>query len=195
MLSSLAEIGYDAEWQDIRAEDVGAPHRRERIWIVAYPNEQGEPERAEHERQGQGELVQNSEHIRQPGCEEPRGVESRIYAPGGQSGAEQLAGSDSSQGRAEAMAHSDRHEQGRRDDKVSHTTSDGRQQASIRGQEPSGVAGEDSIARVKESWAVEPNVGRLAHGVRNRVDRLKGLGNAIVPQIAELLFRQIKNQL
>ena len=38
VLGSLAEIGYDAEWQDIRASDVGAPHRRERIWIVAYPS-------------------------------------------------------------------------------------------------------------------------------------------------------------
>lgn len=37
VLGSLAEIGYDAEWQDIRASDFGAPHRRERIWIVAYP--------------------------------------------------------------------------------------------------------------------------------------------------------------
>jgi len=37
VLNSLAEIGYDAEWQDIRASDMGAPHRRERIWIVAYP--------------------------------------------------------------------------------------------------------------------------------------------------------------
>jgi DNA (cytosine-5)-methyltransferase 1 len=41
VLGSLAEIGYDAEWQDIRASDVGAPHRRERIWIVAYSNEIG----------------------------------------------------------------------------------------------------------------------------------------------------------
>jgi DNA (cytosine-5)-methyltransferase 1 len=40
VLNSLAEIGFDAEWQDIRASDVGAPHRRERIWIVAYPSEQ-----------------------------------------------------------------------------------------------------------------------------------------------------------
>ncbi|MFZ4618679.1 MAG: DNA cytosine methyltransferase, partial [Rectinemataceae bacterium] len=37
VLGSLAEVGYDAEWADIRASDIGAPHRRERIWIVAYP--------------------------------------------------------------------------------------------------------------------------------------------------------------
>ena len=38
VLGSLAEIGYDAEWQIISAASVGAPHRRERIWIVAYPH-------------------------------------------------------------------------------------------------------------------------------------------------------------
>jgi site-specific DNA-cytosine methylase len=37
VLSDLFEAGYDAEWFDIRASDVGAPHRRERLWIVAYP--------------------------------------------------------------------------------------------------------------------------------------------------------------
>jgi DNA (cytosine-5)-methyltransferase 1 len=34
-------------------------------------------------------------------------------------------------------------------------------------------------------------VGRVAHGIPSRVDRLKGLGNAIVPQIAEYIGRQI----
>jgi len=34
-------------------------------------------------------------------------------------------------------------------------------------------------------WHVEPNVGRVAHGVSGRVHRLKGLGNSIVPQIVE----------
>jgi len=34
-------------------------------------------------------------------------------------------------------------------------------------------------------WSVEPNVGRVAHGVSGRVHRLKGLGNSIVPQIVE----------
>jgi DNA (cytosine-5)-methyltransferase 1 len=36
VLGSLAEIGYNAEWQNIRASDVGLPHTRERTFIVAY---------------------------------------------------------------------------------------------------------------------------------------------------------------
>jgi DNA (cytosine-5)-methyltransferase 1 len=37
VLKDLAEIGYDAKWQIVRASDVGAPHRRERLFIVATP--------------------------------------------------------------------------------------------------------------------------------------------------------------
>jgi DNA (cytosine-5)-methyltransferase 1 len=43
-------------------------------------------------------------------------------------------------------------------------------------------------------WAIEPDVGRVAHGVPNRVDRLKGLGNAIVPQVAYQIMKGIKNE-
>ena len=38
VLCDLAEIGYSCEWQSISASEVGAWHKRERIWIVAYPN-------------------------------------------------------------------------------------------------------------------------------------------------------------
>jgi DNA (cytosine-5)-methyltransferase 1 len=38
VLGSLAEIGYNAEWQIISANDFGAPHLRKRIWIISYPN-------------------------------------------------------------------------------------------------------------------------------------------------------------
>ena len=44
-------------------------------------------------------------------------------------------------------------------------------------------------------WVVEPNVGRVAHGVPKRVDRLRGLGNAVVPQVAEYIGRNIINAL
>ena len=37
----------------------------------------------------------------------------------------------------------------------------------------------------------EPSVGRVAHGVPKRVDRLKGLGNAVIPRIPELIARRI----
>lgn len=43
VLRSLAQIGYDAEWNCVSAANVGAPHLRERVWIVAYPNHDGEP--------------------------------------------------------------------------------------------------------------------------------------------------------
>ena len=38
VLGDLAECGYDAEWENIPASALGAPHRRERVWIVAYAN-------------------------------------------------------------------------------------------------------------------------------------------------------------
>jgi len=40
-------------------------------------------------------------------------------------------------------------------------------------------------------WLAEPNVGRVANGIPNRSHRLKGLGNAIVPQVAAEIIRCI----
>ena len=44
---------------------------------------------------------------------------------------------------------------------------------------------------IRGRWSTEPDVGRVAHGVSGRVDRLKQLGNAVVPQIPELIGRAI----
>ena len=44
-------------------------------------------------------------------------------------------------------------------------------------------------------WDVEPDVGRVAHGVSQRVDRLKGLGNAVVPQIPFLIGLAIREMI
>ena len=42
VLSDLAEIGFDAEWCSVRASDAGAPHRRERVFIVAADASRGQ---------------------------------------------------------------------------------------------------------------------------------------------------------
>ena len=41
VLSDLAEMGYDARWSIMAASDVGAPHKRKRIWILGYTNNNG----------------------------------------------------------------------------------------------------------------------------------------------------------
>ena len=44
-------------------------------------------------------------------------------------------------------------------------------------------------------WAIEPDVGRVVNGLPNRVDRLKCLGNAVVPQQAYPIFKALKEEL
>lgn len=59
VLGDLSQIGYDAEWHCIPAAAVGAPHRRDRVWIVAYPgSEQHEGDSPKIERQGTQGLYQ-----------------------------------------------------------------------------------------------------------------------------------------
>ena len=53
----------------------------------------------------------------------------------------------------------------------------------------------DLRTRQESYWATEPPVGRVANGIPKRVDRLKGLGNAIVPQVAYEIFKAIEDAL
>jgi DNA (cytosine-5)-methyltransferase 1 len=59
---------------------------------------------------------------------------------------------------------------------------------SLRGQRTGGnEQPERCVDLPRAAWLPEPNVGRVAHGVPRRVDRLKALGNAVVPQIPEMI--------
>jgi len=49
VLGDLAESGYDAEWDCIPASSIGAPHRRDRVFIVAYPNSSSEPDERQYD--------------------------------------------------------------------------------------------------------------------------------------------------
>lgn len=159
VLGDLAAIGYDADWHCIPASAVGAPHRRDRIWIVAYRagdrwlqgeqntrriaagNEAGQKYRPSNDCEA---LADTSGDLRRP---QPRGL-----------------GGSSSKGRQEAESRS--------------------LQKGLRHSSDGGLA-------AGGWWAVEPAVGRVADGVPGRVDRLKQLGNAVVPQVVELIGRAI----
>lgn len=50
---------------------------------------------------------------------------------------------------------------------------------------------EHKTTKCGSRWQAEPGVGRVVNGLPNRVDRLKGLGNAIVPQVASEILKNL----
>jgi DNA (cytosine-5)-methyltransferase 1 len=149
VLGDLAECGYNAEWRNIPACMVSAPHRRERVWIVAHAKEMHR-DGCEHYpcqcvgcwplsklgNNGRSVFVADASEVRQSGS-------------------------------WESVVTCNRKEAGE------------------------GEAVNAFASGIRPVWSVEPNVGRVANGVPSRMDRLGGLGNAVVPQIPELIGRAI----
>lgn len=117
VIGDLAAIGYNAEWSIIRASAIGALHRRERMFIVAYPNDP----RRNNQYDSPGGTTQTK-----------RGV--AVFEP---------------------------------------------------------INASDSVAIPKGRWLPFAHVDRTTNGVPARVDRLRGLGNAVVPQVAEVIGRLV----
>lgn len=138
VLGDLAALGYDAEWHCIPASAVGAPHRRDRIWIVAHSDNAERRSNAA----SRGRMARE------------RGLPQRKEGSGGfGASGENLADADRSG--LEILVY--------------------------------GQTGEFASTVGAYQWSAEPDVGRMAYGVPSRVDRLKGLGNAVVPQIPEMI--------
>lgn len=150
VLGSLAALGYDAEWHCIPACAVGAPHRRDRVWVVAYRSIDGLQKREWQNRQSNKRGVISGRMDIVGGCEDVADAISES-TEGGHDGVERRQ-------RGESQAARDG------------WSRDGAQDG---------------------WWQSEPDVGRVAYGIPRRVDRLRGLGNAIVPQIAEMIGHAI----
>lgn len=164
VLRSLSEIGYDAEWHCIPASAVGAPHRRDRVWIVAYPQLHG---------LSSPEITRSLEEaIRQESTRE-----NNTFNIEGTSGVPTSS---------EALAYPNN--QGSQ--RGIHRRKNQEREAKL-GQ--FGCGSTVDRQSIKDFWSVEPNVGRVANGIPKRVDRIKQLGNAVVPQIPELIGRAILN--
>jgi DNA (cytosine-5)-methyltransferase 1 len=150
VLGDLAGCGYDAEWENIPASAMGAPHRRERVWLVAYHDENAV-------------ATGNDEW---PECfTENR---SEIWPIFG-SGCSPLA--NAYKGYVQRQQ--------------SNILNPKKWKIPILGQVRPYLAG------IGRQWEIEPDVGRVADGVPSRSHRLAALGNAVVPQIPELIGRAI----
>jgi DNA (cytosine-5)-methyltransferase 1 len=157
ILRDLAGCGYDAEWQVLSAAQFGAPHIRERVWIVAYPTND--------------KLLQNQFNDSQSSPD-----------PGGHGKIGTMA--DATGERTFELPIRSR---GSRQTKID-VDRNGADVSSPRGES---LGWFTNPREECDHWRAEPSICRVANGIPGRVDRLRGLGNAIVPQIAEWIARRI----
>lgn len=166
ILGELSELGFDAEWCVLSAAEMGAPHLRRRWFCLATHPDRG----------GLRILAERISGRWEEGLQGERQAESFI---------------DGEEG---SMAHDDGGGCGEGADGLIQKKRDSRDHA---GSESSPVPdtmhlgrdgrpennGREARQETSEhnGWEVEPGMGRVAHGVPNRVDRLRALGNAVVP--------------
>jgi DNA (cytosine-5)-methyltransferase 1 len=165
ILGSLAQVGYDAEYHCVPASYVGAPHRRDRIWIVAHAQEHAQRTGL---REGRTE-GQRSGRSCDGSCQADV-ADADMWRRG------EMPQRESISGREAGPAFQPLADAGRE---------------LLEGGQPTSPDNRSQEGSYPEWWAVEPDVGRVAHGVPARVDRLKGLGNAIVPQCAAYVLRKV----
>ena len=194
VLSDLEGEGYAIQPFVIPACAVDAPHRRDRVWIVAHADSDSEPNGTGYAEAGK-RLVGNAASKRQDiGAANERkgptdqqkqqfGVRCEPSRP-----SENVADTNGEGLQRYTNADRQRVGQSRRQEIVNECLS-GRE-TNVADTNSQRVCGRDT--RGMETWLPEPAVGRVANGIPKRVDRLKGLGNAIVPQIAMRIGQTIK---
>ena len=168
VLSDLEAANYSCRCFVIPAVAADAPHRRDRVWIIAHANGGSEPNLSQHEQQ----LAQNVAHT---GCQQQGAAVSRS---GGQSiyCAAQEQRTEARDGFADCG------------EIVSNANNSGR----IKQRRPIATCEEYETTKRGGFWRPEPAVGRVANGIPGRVDRLKQLGNSIVPQVAARILWAIR---
>jgi DNA (cytosine-5)-methyltransferase 1 len=178
VLGDMAAMGFDARWCVLGACDAGAPHKRERIWILAdatMPNDktcsspEGHTEGPQREFGGgcrSKDALADAARIQQ-GREEQRPERKRAGA-GSESAADVADAASlgqSGQGQSVGPIYSTKNQDGKTDQPINASEGD------------------------CTWWITEPDVGRVAHGVASRVDRLKAIGNGQVPAVAALAWK------
>lgn len=202
VLGDLAEAGYNAEWMVLGAADLGAPHQRDRIWILAEDRAQRVAEHAHlHDERTQpavsgSEQATDTEGVCEEVGEHPAPPDT--YAHGLQC-AEQGSEHEGSEEFAGGCANGVESRRAVGGEDVPDTAFSQCQGADAlplqQEQEDTGAWYAGSVWSTGSAWEVEPGVGRVADGVARRVDRLRAIGNGQVPAVAAAAFLELKRRL
>jgi DNA (cytosine-5)-methyltransferase 1 len=164
VLGDLSSMGFDAKWGIVGAKDVGANHQRDRIWIVAHSNSNGWTTRKKPRSLG---TTVSEQQERQDNSLNFEGASSLSTSEGDVS--------NSMLNRLQRIR----------------SVRPTERQIGLRCRK--GRNEEQNIYGANRTWwAVEPELGRVAHGVDARVDRLKAIGNGQVPLCAATAWGLLK---
>ena len=165
---------------------VDAHHRRDRIFIIAYANSPAIWDISERQAQGRNHLQAGRQaftphHGASQSLANTNGsrelqqerTEQEIRRWSGNSSQQDVAYSHDTRIQGSEKPRS--HEEIGKESNDQHVERCGRSSVRL------------SNTQRQTCWLPEPNVGRVAHGVPNRVDRIKGLGNAVVPQLIQAI--------
>jgi DNA (cytosine-5)-methyltransferase 1 len=186
VLEDLASEGYSTRTFSISAASIGANHKRERIWTVAYSNDS-------RDRTSQHETNSNREKINE-GWQEQSFSEPSRQSEDVENSRRTLwqRGQFSKENEDEiGKENANQFERSSSTSKIDVANTDSkrlqRQRESSSQFNKKFTTSKSSEERQKglggKWWESEPRVGRVAHGIPKRVDRLKTLGNAVVPHI------------
>lgn len=181
VVKELDRLGYDARWCVLGAWHVGAPHKRNRMWVLGYRSNANSTRTQVRREQGRSR--------RQDGKDAPRSGHDGKQKPMANANAGRFKKQREPLKISEALATFKRGSSC-----LAHASSLGqprqRQLVNTSHSETTreGEANHAVNERVTHYWSIEPDVGRVAHGVANRVDRLKALGNGQVPAVAARAF-------
>ena len=155
----LEQQGYATLPIPLSAQDVGAPHLRRRVFIIAHTQRKQLWDKQRRRGRKSGEREAEPKHNGEAGNVADTYSSRKLQSQGGE-----------------------QEEWGRSSNESSHVPNSHCKQTE-----------RIAISRCKHSyWSAEPVVGRVANGIPNRMDRLRKLGNAVVPQCSQVIGEFIK---